>query len=102
VALAPRRTVLFPMRGFLAGSGVLAIQCPAGLGWNFPQSKIIGEAMKREREPFDSLVQVRMPRSMVEDLSVAAVSDLTSRSDLIRTTMADFLKRRGTEVAGAA
>jgi hypothetical protein len=67
-----------------------------------PKSKIIGESMKREREPFDFLVQVKMPRSMAEDLNEAAASDLLSRSDLIRIKMADYLKSRGIEISGAA
>jgi hypothetical protein len=58
--------------------------------------------MKHEREAFDYLVQVKTPRSFAEAVDKAAVSRLMSRSDFIRTTLADRLKSDGIEISGAA
>ncbi len=102
--MAPRRTVLFrcgfswPDQASWRSSASL---CQSQAEFP-PKSKIVGEAMKREREAFDCPVQVRMSRSMAEELNEAAASDLRSRSALIRIKMADYLKSRSTEIAGAA
>jgi hypothetical protein len=58
--------------------------------------------MKHEREAFDYLVQVKMPKSLAEAVDKVAVSDLTTCSDFVRTTLADHLKSRGIEISGAA
>ncbi|WP_407174539.1 hypothetical protein [Bradyrhizobium sp. STM 3562] len=58
--------------------------------------------MKSERVAFDTLVQVKTPRSFANALDKAAVSRLMSRSDFIRTTLANQLKADGIEIAGAA
>jgi hypothetical protein len=51
---------------------------------------------------FDYLVQVKTPKSFADALDKAALSRLMSRSDFIRTTLVDRLKRDGIEIAGAA
>jgi hypothetical protein len=61
-----------------------------------------GEPMKHERVAFDYLVQVKTPKSFAEALDRAASDRLMSRSDFIRTTLADRLKSDGIEIAGAA
>ena len=58
--------------------------------------------MKHEREEFDYLVQVKTPKSFAVALDRAALSRLMSRSDFIRTTLADRLKSDGIEISGAA
>jgi hypothetical protein len=60
------------------------------------------ETMKHERVAFDYLVQVKAPKSFAEALDKAAADRLMSRSDFIRTTLADRLKSDGIEIAGAA
>jgi hypothetical protein len=57
--------------------------------------------VKQEREAFDYLMQVKAPRSFAEALTKAAADRMVSRSDYIRTTLADRLKADGVE-AGAA
>jgi hypothetical protein len=58
--------------------------------------------MKHDREAFDHLVQVKTPKSFAAALDKAASDRLMSRSDFIRTTLADRLKSDGIEIAGAA
>lgn len=58
--------------------------------------------MKTERVTFDHLLQVKAPKSFAAALDKAALSHLMSRSDFIRTTLADRLKSDGIEIAGAA
>jgi hypothetical protein len=53
--------------------------------------------MKRVRQAFDYLVQVKAPRSFAEALNKAASDRLMSRSDFIRTTLADRLKSDGVD-----
>jgi hypothetical protein len=60
------------------------------------------KAMKTERVAFDHLVQVKVPKSFAGALDKAASVRLMSRSDLIRTTLANQLKADGIEIAGAA
>ena len=55
--------------------------------------------MKHEREAFDYLVQVKTPKAFAQALDKAAVSRLMSRSDFIRTTLADRLKSDGVDLA---
>ena len=54
--------------------------------------------MKNERPAYTALLQVRAPRSFADALDKAADSHLMSRSDFIRTTLADRLKADGVEV----
>jgi hypothetical protein len=48
------------------------------------------------------LVQVKTPKSFAAALDRAALSRLMSRSDFIRTTLADRLKSDGIEISGTA
>jgi hypothetical protein len=58
--------------------------------------------MKPAREAFDRLIQLKTPRSFAAALDRAASDRLMSRSDFIRTTLADRLKSDGIEIVGAA
>jgi hypothetical protein len=58
--------------------------------------------MKTDREAFDHLVQVKAPKSFAEALDKAAYDCLISRSDFVRTTLADRLRAMGIEIAGVA
>jgi len=57
--------------------------------------------MKQGREAFDYLVQVKTPRAFAEALDSAAASRLMSRSDFIRTTLADRLKSDGVDLSSS-
>jgi hypothetical protein len=60
------------------------------------------KAMRTEREPFSALVQVKAPPSFAAALDRAAASRFMSRSDFIRTTLADRLKADRAELPEAA
>jgi metal-responsive CopG/Arc/MetJ family transcriptional regulator len=57
--------------------------------------------MKPEREAFTTLLQVKTPPSFAEALDRAAIARFQSRSDFIRTALADRLRADGIEIGAA-
>ncbi|PPQ16373.1 hypothetical protein CV770_26695 [Bradyrhizobium sp. AC87j1] len=61
--------------------------------------------MKSDRPAYDTLVQIKTPKSFANALDAAANSRLMSRSDFVRATLADRLRADGIDpnsIAGAA
>ncbi|WP_368507891.1 hypothetical protein [Bradyrhizobium lupini] len=58
--------------------------------------------MKSDRPAYDALVQVKTPKSFANALDRAANFRLMSRSDFVRTTLADRLRADGIEVERGA
>jgi hypothetical protein len=69
---------------------------------SFAGAATMVKAMRTEREPFSALVQVKAPPSFATALDKAAASRFMSRSDFIRTTLADRLKADRAELPEAA